>query len=127
MVARRAEAILAQNSSDGVLEAALTELNHLTMSHPDLIEHEKDHPFTECATFADDIKGKEPFGQFQTPWHFINQPYLDEPGTTVDDFDFHPPNEDVTKALTDLIDFLKGEKTGDYVAAIATFFPEVAD
>ena len=52
-----------------------------------MIVNEKDHAFTECATFADDIK--KTFGAFQNNWHFINQPYLDEEGTTLDDFDFH--------------------------------------
>ena len=45
-----------------MLQQALEELSTLTQSHPDLIEHEKDHPFTECATYADDIKAT--FGGF---------------------------------------------------------------
>lgn len=88
--------------------------------------HERDHPFTECATFADDIKGKE--GGFQTPWHFINQPYLDEEGTTVDDFpEFQPPEVNVVEALDNLISFLKDGKKSDYVAQIAEHFPDEAD
>ena len=39
-----------------VLEAALSELNILAKNHEGMIVHERDHPFTECATFADDIK-----------------------------------------------------------------------
>lgn len=44
------------NSDQVTLSKALEELSHLTESHPEMIVHEKDHPFTECATFADDIK-----------------------------------------------------------------------
>jgi hypothetical protein len=33
-------------------------------------EHEKDHSFVECATFADDIKEKG-FND-QSPWHFVD-------------------------------------------------------
>jgi S1/P1 Nuclease len=32
------------------------------------------NPFTECATFADEIKSDF---KFQSGWHFIDQPYLD--------------------------------------------------
>ena len=78
----------------------------MTQSHPGMIEHERDHPLTECATFADDIKLT--FGDWQTPWHFIDQPYLDEPGTTLDDFDFVPSDVDVVSSLTDLTNFLSG-------------------
>ena len=46
--------------------------------------NEGNNPFTECATWADDIKGKG--YSFQSPWHFINTPYYDEEGTTADDF-----------------------------------------
>lgn len=101
----------------------------MTQSHPDMIVHEKDHSFTECATFADDIK--ETFGNWQTPWHFIDQPYLDEPGTTVDDFpDFKMDTVDVISALTDLTAFLKDEtdiKHSHYVRKIAEYFPKHAD
>ena len=70
---------------------------------------EGDNPFTECATFADDIKGQG--YSFQSDWHFINLPYLDEPGTTLDDFSFSMPDVDVVHALDDLTKFLKNEIT----------------
>jgi len=119
---------LEQDTQDGAFDAALTELSHLTKSHPDLTVHEGAHPFTECATFADDIK--DSVLGFQTPWHYVDQPYLDEPGTTLDDFDFTMPDVDVVDALTDLVGFLKGEKdatTSKYVAQIATYFPVESD
>lgn len=93
-----------------------------------MIVNEKDHAFTECATFADDIKLT--FGAFQNNWHFIDQPYLDEEGTTLDDFDFHETDVDVTHALTDFTAFLKGDKNSDaskYIARIALDFPNYED
>ena len=61
LVARIAEYVL-ETKDKAVLDMALEELNTLPQSHPDMIVHEKDHPFTECATFADDIKAT--FGGF---------------------------------------------------------------
>ena len=103
LVSRIAERVL-KNNNAGALDMALAELSTLKRTHPDMIVHERDHSFTECATFADDIK--ESFGGFQSPWHFIDQPYLDEPGTTLDDFDFVPDDEDIVDALTDLVALL---------------------
>lgn len=57
-----------------MLAAALRELAVLEQTHSSLTT-EKSHPFTECATFADDIKGKG--YSFQSDWHYINYPYLD--------------------------------------------------
>uniref|UniRef100_A0A7S3IN08 Uncharacterized protein n=1 Tax=Strombidium inclinatum TaxID=197538 RepID=A0A7S3IN08_9SPIT len=45
-----------------------------------LNEHEQNHTFVECATFADDIKGKG-FSD-QSPWHFIDQAYFMDNFTT---------------------------------------------
>lgn len=56
LVARRAEAILNDQSVSGAIKFALTELDTLNKNHPGMITSEKDHPFTECATFADEIK-----------------------------------------------------------------------
>ena len=41
---------------------ALAELSTLTKDFPDITTDEDKHPFTECATFADVIKGT--FGYF---------------------------------------------------------------
>lgn len=42
---------------------------------------EKDHPFVESATFADDIKSTY---SFQASWHFLDTPYLDQGGSLAD-------------------------------------------
>merc|ERR1712038_71469 len=83
-------------------------MKSLQKYHASLMTNEGNNPFTECATWADDIKGKG--YDFQSPWHFINTPYYDEEGTSAKDFpDFKMPDEDVVQALTDLSKFLKGE------------------
>ena len=38
-------------------------------------ELEKDHPFVECATFADEIKGTG--WNDQSHWHFVDEPFFD--------------------------------------------------
>ena len=126
-VSRRAEAILAERFPTA-LNAALDELEQLAASHPEMIKNEDEHAFTECATFADDIKLT--FGAFQNDWHFIDQPVLDEPGTTLDEFDFQPEAVNVVDALTDFRAFLKGEtgpKQSKYIRKIAEYFPHAAD
>ena len=90
--------------------------------YPSITSEENQHPFTECADFADDIKGQG--YSFQSGWHFINIPYLDE-GGSLDDYDFTQPDYDVVGALTDLTGFLKGEVTQSesyYVNKIAGYF-----
>ena len=56
---------------------------------------------------------------------------MDEPGTTLDDFDFVQPDVDVVAALTDLSAFLMGdscvETSSMYIKSIAEQFPEVSD
>ena len=90
LVARRAQYLL-ENQNPDALTAALDVLSSLKDSYPDLIE-EGSHPFTECATFADDIKHKG--YSFQSDWHFINLPYFDEGGSAEDYPDFHMKDTD---------------------------------
>ena len=52
-------------------------------SNPSMTSLEGDYPFVECSTFADEIKAKG--GSYQSGWHFIDTPFLDE-GGSVDDF-----------------------------------------
>lgn len=53
----------------------------------------------ECVTFADDIKYKG--GGYQSGWHFIDTPYLDQ-GGSIDDYNFTPDAHNVTEAITSL-------------------------
>ena len=56
IVARRAQKLLEDENPDA-LSAALDVLATLKDSHPDIVK-EGDNPFTECATFADEIKSE---------------------------------------------------------------------
>ena len=115
IVSRRAQEIL-EDSSSPAFDQALTVLGYLTASDPTLTKDEGSHPFTECATFADDIKGQG--YSAQSDWHFIDQPYLNEPDTSLDDFDFEPSDVDVVDALTDFTAFLKGDSVSSSSAYI---------
>lgn len=59
---------------------ALKDLSYLRESHPKITAAEGEHPFTECATFADTIKGKG--FNWQSNWHFIDQPIYAEGADT---------------------------------------------
>ena len=51
----------------------------------------------ECVTFADDIKFKG--GSYQSSWHFIDTPFLDD-GGSIDDYpDFVPDTHNATEAI----------------------------
>jgi hypothetical protein len=67
---------------------------------------EGDYPFVECATFADEIKAKG--GSWQSGWHFIDTPYLDE-GGSIDDYPgFKFDEEHIGKVIPAIVDWLQG-------------------
>ena len=109
------------------MDAALTVLSTLKQSNPSLTTDEDDHPFTECANFADNIKGMG--YSFQTHWHYVDQPYLSDGGSLEDYPLFVELPVNVVDALTDLTAFLKGEdmSSSTYITQIAAKFPDVAD
>lgn len=124
-VARHAQAIL-ENEAPEALDAALTELATLTADFPTYTPSEKDHPFTECASFADEIKSH---AWWQSQWHYDDQPYLDQ-GGSLSDFSFKAPEHNVVLALESLSGFLKGTIAPDsdyYTHEIAWSFENVAD
>lgn len=57
----------------------------------------------ECVTFADDIKSKG--GSYQSGWHFIDTPFLDE-GGDISDYDFTFDAHNVTEAITAIKDWV---------------------
>ena len=66
--------------------------------------HEGSYPFVECATFADEIKAKG--GRFQSGWHFVDNPYLDE-GDKIEDYpQFKFDELTIEKVIPALIDLL---------------------
>jgi hypothetical protein len=126
VVAAQAQAFLEAENPE-VLAAALTELYTLKVSHPSLITREVNHPFTESATFADDIKSTY---SFQAGWHFIDQPYLDK-GGELSDYTFKYDTYDILGALTNLTQWLQGSGedylTSYYYAQVTKNFPNNAD
>ena len=93
-------------------------MTYLKEIHPDITKSEKDHPFTECATFADEIKGEGM--NWQSNWHFVDRPYLDQ-GGTIDDYpDFKPEDVKVYEALDSLTKFLKGDSSADDTVYVKT-------
>ena len=130
-VARQAQSLLEQNNPE-VLTAVLEEFKPLKKYYADLMKNEGNNPFTECATWADDIKGKG--YDFQSGWHFINTPYFDEEDTSESDFpEWSMPDEDIVKCLDSLTKFLKGDMStseqasDNYVSKIADKFYYVED
>ena len=100
LVARIAENIL-ESEAPNSLAAANTELAILAGNS--LMSDEGDHPFTECATFADDIKGEG--YSFQSGWHYIDQPLmLDD--SELSDSNFVMDDEDILHALIILNEWL---------------------
>lgn len=72
-----------------VLDRANGALTHIA----DFTTLEKNHPFVECATFGDDIKGA---GWYDTAhWHFVDNPFFD--GYT--DEDWYPIEYNATWAI----------------------------
>jgi hypothetical protein len=58
--------------SPALITRANTILSHLA----EFTTVEKDYPFVECATFADDIKSKG--WDDQADWHFVDNPFFDD-------------------------------------------------
>lgn len=85
------------------------------MYDPELVYREDMYPYIECATFADDIKYHG--GAWQGDFHFIDYPFIDQPGKTIADY---PGSDDlstrnITVALKNIIAWI-GQKNGtDYL------------
>ena len=99
LVARIAHDILEQKSPQ-TLQNVNDILAILKKSDPSWTSKEGDHPMVECTTFADDIKYKG--GGYQSGWHFIDNPYLDE-GGKISDYNFTYDAHNVTEAMTSII------------------------
>lgn len=95
LVARIAYDILDEKSPE-TIEKVENVLKILQESDPSWTQKEGDHPMVECATFADDIKGKG--GAYQSPWHFVDRPYLDQ-GGQLSDFNFTIAPHNITEAI----------------------------
>ena len=111
LVARIAENILTEKNP-GKLAEAKNLLAQLEQSDAKLTKNEKNHPFVECATFADDFKYNGGF--YQKGWHFIDQPWLDE-GGKMSDYNFTYDVHNITEALNGLTLWMNDTKTDTYI------------
>lgn len=71
-------------------------LETLKIADPKWTSSEDKHPMVECATFADEIKSKG--GKWQSGWHFIDEPFLNE-GGKISDYDFTADTHNVTEVI----------------------------
>jgi len=78
----------------------------LKNSNPAWTTSEKDHPFVECVTFADNIKSKG--GNYQSNWHFVDTPFYDGQGS----FNITEDPHNATDAISNIVSWIK--KDGDY-------------
>lgn len=127
LVSRHAQAIL-EAENPAAFNWALDMLTTLREDDPVLVTEENKHPFTECATFADDIKGKGFW--WQSDWHFIDLPYFSQ-GNDISDYpNYKMSTRDVVQALGSLTDWIKGVPGADdsvYAYDIMIDYPYVPD
>lgn len=93
-----------------VLNRANTLLRVYSSEQPHMIRSELNYPFVECSTFADQLK--EMGQKWQSNWHFVDTPYLDQGGSLEDYPKFVYDPDSVVKAIEHIYAWLKG--TGDY-------------
>jgi len=78
----------------------------LKVNDPGYTKAENKHPFVECSLMADDIKWKG--GAYQSGWHYVDTPLVDEAGKTIADFpEFVPDVHDNTEAINGIVAFMK--------------------
>ena len=75
-------------------------LKDLEYSNPNMTVYERDHPFVECAAYADWIKYKG--GWWQGLWHYVNVPYQDQGD---DLHQWKKPAHNSTEAVQAIIDW----------------------
>lgn len=105
-----------QKEQPEIITDVNTKLDFLKISDPGWTNSEKNYPFVECATFADEIKHKG--GSYQEEWHFVDFPYLDEDQNIKDfpNFVFKPYN--ITLVVPQIIDYLVGQGDIDDMYAV---------
>jgi hypothetical protein len=95
LVARVAQNLLEKNDPT-TFKKVLDILAILKRDDASWTKEEDKHPFTECATFADDIKYKG--GMYQKGWHFIDEPLMDE-GGKISDYNFTADSHNITEVI----------------------------
>jgi hypothetical protein len=103
-VARIAYDILEQEDPE-----ALNKATELLRVYSDSItsEKEKDFPFVECVTLADDNKRRG--GGWQSSWHFKDNGFSGDEGT----YNFAAAEKNLVAALPDIFHWLRGDDVVD--------------
>lgn len=108
-MANVAQNLLLQNDVEA-WNAANTMLQYLRDYDPVLTSHENNHPFVECATFADDIKYNG--GAWQSDFHFVDVPYVDE--GSISDYNITTNSHYLTQGIQNISDWLSGKNGTGY-------------
>jgi len=126
IVARLAYDELIENDMDAYNQAlAMLDVlkNSPSVDIPALDDEDK-YPFVECAPFADSIKAQG--YSFQSNWHFVDTPYLDE-SQNIDKYDFSDWNtQNASQAINDIYHWLSGDSSyrkSETYTTIAKYFP----
>lgn len=69
---------------------------------------ERDFPFVECSTLADDIKYRG--GSWQSDWHFIDKPWFDQGGKPEDFPDYKINERNLTLVIPEIIKWLRKDE-----------------
>jgi hypothetical protein len=106
---------IAERVLDEKAPSALTAANKLLTYYADYdtegkTEHEGDHAFVETATFADDVKyhGEA----WQSDFHFVTQPYVEE--GELEDYEYKASTRNLTVGISDIVAWLSGKKGTTY-------------
>lgn len=114
-----------QQENPAALKAAESLLKYGSGINPSLMSAEGDYPFVESSTFADLIKYKG--GSWQSDWHFVDTPYLDN-GDSIDNypkFQFNPEN--ITTAMLGIKDWLTQSNDYQNNFVYTTMMPKMKD
>ena len=114
LVARIGYEILEQEAADK-LKQAQNILNELKVQDPTAVSKEGNHPFVECAPWADSFKYHG--GYYQKGWHFIDQPFLDEGGTISDYPQFQGDTHNAVEALKGIVAWMDDSSASNFVVS----------
>lgn len=99
------EKLLQENTA--ALNKANALLSVATQENPTLNPAENEHPFVESSTLADTIKYAG--GGYQSEWHFIDFPYLDQ-GNSINNYPgFKLADQNITGAIKGIMSWIKEE------------------
>ena len=99
-----------EEQDPAALAAANQMLTYLKVADPDMTDHEADHGFVECATFADDEKYHGEM--WQSDFHFKTTPYVTEGEES--DYKVKTSIRNITIAQSDITEWLSGKGGDDY-------------